>query len=157
MAKRKLPVPIPLESKPEKPRMTCTMQVVHQVRGDEPGVVQASQSKLLEHAEQIYERRLTLGPDFMSLVDLGCWFDLEMAGTICLKNVEGQDKTSQPTKEQQAEIDKHVVEISAGDGGLVLLVPPGWTQPLFFPAGSAALRFRCLDGKAMCRITVFPK
>lgn len=155
MAKKKIQ-PVPLNPTVQKDRMTVNYTIVHEHRGDQPHAVMMVNAKLCEETEQPYDRRFDLEERVVSLSDIGCWFDWAKAGTVVIANLEGRDAVAYPTEEERAILDKKSIEISAGEG-LKLLVPAGWSQPIFFPADHSALQIRSLSGKVKCRVTVLPK
>lgn len=145
---------VPLPKGIDKDRLTLTLNLVHQPRGEQPSGLNIVTSKLLETSEELYTRRITVGPEWQP-IRLGD-FPAEKVGRVAIYNLEGKGLSSQPSPEEKALAASKIVEVAYLGDDKGWLVEPGWPFT-GCPSDVLSIRLRCLQGEARCRLYLFPK
>ena len=91
-----------------KDRITVREMIYHQQAGEQPTGTETKFSHELESHEQPYQRRLSVGEDWIPL-DHG-W--IEEASLLSIFNEEGKFLQVNPTDEERAEAAKKVLQVS---------------------------------------------
>lgn len=136
-------------------RMTYLLSVHHEQPGENPRTTQATYQRHLEHEEECYTRRLTLG-DEPQRIETG-WLEEEKCGMVLVENLEGKHTVVNPTEEEAKELADKVILIQC-NGIPFCEVPPGFTQPLM-PVNLSimSLQSLVLGTSISYRVTVIPK
>lgn len=138
-----------------KNRLTIVEQVYHQQVDQEPVQITTRHTRELESAEQCYIRCNKAGETSQAL-DLG-WVVPTSAGTIIIKNTEGQFLSKKPTDEERADLAKRVLIVFDEDSpNSALLVHPG-DSLRFSPTDPERWRMVCAHETASYIIHVVPK
>lgn len=140
-----------------KPQMIVVEQLYHHAGdGTEPFAKDASFVRELASDEQVYERVMRVGGEWLPL-DLG-WLKDRPIGTMRLENLR-EPLTTQPTEEERAERAGRVIELvlCTGDGMHMpfALVPPG-ESARFAPVNAGRMFLRCLSGSTKINLCLVP-
>lgn len=136
----------------------CRMGVIDTaflaIPGEQTDSVEVRWSTEVSDVDQLWKRRLLATEDEWKPIDKG-WVD--EPSMIILQNEEGKNLQVRQTQEQVDELKARVVEVSLrGDGTADLLVPP-LDSVRFRAVNLDRVRVRCAKGKALCKVSVFPK
>lgn len=128
-----------------------------QMPGDQPVALECRSSRMLRTREQLFERRLTVGSDWVP-VDTG-W--IESASVLVIQHRTPYDPLVNPTPEQRradAEL-RLEVALQDGAGGMNVLcpIPPGEDMRMPNPVCIRDLRVRAVGGVARVVVVVFPE
>lgn len=142
----------------DRDRVTLTGHIHFEHYGDPPHSVDFPPcSYFTETQGEVYKRRISVEQEWKPL-PLG-WFaeeDLPI-GLIVIVNQEGTvAPTATPTEEEEADVEKRVVELTFGAIQTLMYLPP--RLPFFvIPVNAKSLQLRCQHGKARCAVHIFPK
>lgn len=136
-----------------KSRFASYITCYHSIGAEQPTAVECRWSKDLTSEEQLYQRRVKLTEEWVSL-DTG-WLGAAYS-TVIVDNREGTGLAVIPTQGQSLATAKKAVEISFRDDGVVdLVVLPGTVQPFLSPQRAISLRSR--HGDLNCVVSVVPE
>lgn len=138
-------------------RITVVEQVAYQQEGESPTSIESHFSRWLESTEQPYQRRLTVGPDWLPL-DRG-WLHQYPRVLFLLRNDGGPPVQRVLSIEETRRRDELTVEIGACfDSEKIPVVQVRSGESCRFELGrSASLYLRCPTGESRILITLFPE
>lgn len=143
------PVPVLLDHD----RVTMTLNMHHEHRGEEPFGLSIISQQLLEFMEEPYRRRITVTEEWQAVE---APFPSDRIGFIVVENNEGKDPLVHPSPEEKAKIAARIVEASytkvSSEADLIL---PGWGIPKRPNGGT--LYIRCQKGTANCRVYILSR
>lgn len=158
MPKPPLPRVTPLPKLYLQDRVTITQNMHHEHFGTPPVSIPPSiHSRMLEHVEEPYQRRLRAGKDWQPVVDDGCWIPANKIGYVTIENLEGKVQLVNPTEDERKKTASKILELSYTKNSKEAdLVYPGATQ-IKVPADASKLYVRCQDGEGSYKLHVFSK
>ena len=106
---------------PTQDRITAVLNMYHEHHGEQPFCVPCTFSSATSTVEQPFSRRVTVEKDPIPL-DTG-WID--DVGYILLENKTGESPQTIPSEEEEEELALTILKVTAGNGGIGMLVRPG--------------------------------
>lgn len=96
-------------------RLTIRQEVIQEHWGDDPVIAKASGIQFIGNREQAYSGRIYVQTGKLRQLPLSHLNETAGIGVVCLKNVTGQGKTEQPTKEEKENLEKQWLLIYVGN------------------------------------------
>jgi hypothetical protein len=133
---------IGLEQEPREvpPQLTVVEKVYYRTGNEDPTEIDTRYSRTLSNAEQVYERRLTVGQEWQA-IPTG-W--INRCAMLIVKNLEGTN-----------EADNKAVELGYGKISLFEIIPRESFR-CTPKIGLERLFIRCIGGKAKVRVYLIP-
>jgi hypothetical protein len=146
----------PLEAHPaDYDRLTYVVNLYLEHLGDQPFGVQYVGVRILEEKEEPYSRRIVVTGEWKP-VDFG-WVPTDKVGCVVVENLEGKHLAAYPSKEEQEDINKRVVEVSyCQDSERCDLLRPGLLS-IHHPSVARNLYIRCRYGEAKVKVIVISR
>lgn len=139
-------------------------RVYHQRQGVDPVGYDLPEQWLVDSDDEPFKRMVTLGEQYKTLAELGCW--LSSCSLLVIVNEEGRAPTVNPTEAERREMARHNVQVAIAkpemrvDGQpphvIASTVKPGRHVSLS-PEDLMAVQLRCQCGSAKVTIRVFPE
>lgn len=136
-------------------RLTYVLNAHHEHMGDQPTSVVCQYSRILDHKEQPYVRRLEITTEETSL-DIG-W--VKNPGLILIENKDGSDSPVQLSKEEQKAIEDRFISVRFGENSACAKIRNGFTFPIEFCCVEtiSLVRLVASEGTIQAKLTVFPR
>lgn len=141
----------------QQSRLTGQITIHHEAWGEDPVTGQATFSQVLATLEEPWTRKITLGPEWVCVADLGSW--VANVGYMLIMNRTGGNALVKPTEEEANALQKKIVGI--GYGGTAPTAPENLVRPGRFGAievfNAKRVWLRSQHEEARATLFLFPR